>query len=1222
MSYNRLLDRQIKKTLSAEHFNDPAIIKFLDQVSESYNSFKRDNDLLERAFKITEDEYFDINQQLNDSHNKLNAEIVKTLKRSEKLISSFADIYDYDLLFENIKEQIESLSKYDSILLYLFDENDNKLKLVYSNGYNLEEQKFADENCMEFVPGYVYKTGQVAWLDNETENPSIHYFNSKIDADNLSSIFVPIKFKDNVIGSLGIQRNVPNAYDKRLLASMKVFASLTSNAYVSIKKNNQFKQKYKENEKLSILAKTTTNYIIYCDKDAKITWVNKIFEESTGYLLSEIEGKKPGSFLCGPETESEKTDELRNAIKERKSCSLIITNYTKSKQPYKVNIQLNPVFDDNGELINFVSIQQDVTELEIKNKKIAENQIQLQANFESIAESQKRYSNLLQTTHDLITILDANGTILYANNSWLRKMNYSLKEVLGNNIFSYIHPDSQQHCMSVFGELTSGQNKSLEVNYGLISKLGNKVDLEGNVICKYDENDNLIELNSFLIDVTEINRVNIEKQNRSIELKQSKDKLERVMGSLNETVWGLSLPEYKLEYISDSAVLLYETPLENWYNNINFWSDVIHPDDKERVAKESEALFTLGQTNLEYRILTPHNKVKWIYSNTRVLKNENGVPYLMTGISGDITGRKLAEMELINYKTAIDESAIVSITDVNGIITYANDKFCEISKYTRQELIGANHNIVNSNYHSKEFFKEMWQTISSGAIWKGEIKNKAKDGSKYFVETTIVPFMDNGKPFQYIAIRYESTKLRLKEEAILKQKLFYETILNYIPGNVAVFDIDGNYIFINPNTVKDPVLREWLIGKNNYDYCKYRGLPYDIAIEREKQFKLLLENGKSINHIDKIKNKDGTETFANSTLVMHEYNGQKLIIAYATDITVIKNAEEKIIELKLFYENILNNIPVDIAVFDHQHRYLFLNKQAISNEEIRSFMIGKSDYDYAKLKGLSTEFAENRSIKFESAISSGEQISWLDTQINNVGITKYKERRFHPYDKFIIGYGVDVTNFKEQELLLSNSLEEKETLLGEVHHRVKNNLALVIGLIEMQSSTLMDEGLKFQYNSIKNRIYTMALIHEKLYKSSNFTKLDLKSYVEDLTKNLASSYDSNDSVNINFDIEELFVNIKVAIPIALIVNEAVTNAFKYAFKDNVNGNLSIEIKSVNEKICMRISDNGPGISESIDLSKIKSLGFKLINIFVRQIKGSIEYIKKPGLTLQILFTNS
>lgn len=1219
MSYNRLLDRQ-KKTLSANHLNDPAIIKFLDQVSESYNSFKRDNELLERAFKITEDEYSEINQQLNESHTKLNTEIGKTLKRVEKLINSFADIYDYDLLFENIKEQIESVSRDNYISLYLFDENDNKLKLAYSKGYNTEEQKFAEENCMDFVPGYVFKTGQEAWLQNETENPGIHYLNAKRDADNLSSIFVPIKSKGNIIGCLGVQSNVSNAYDKRLLASMKVFASLISNAYVSIKNNNQVKQKYIENENLSILAKSTTNYIIYCDNNAKITWVNKIFEEKTGYLLSEIVGKKPGSFLCGPETESEKTDELRNAINERKPCSVIITNYTKSRQPYKVNIQLNPVFDDKGELVNFVSIQQDVTELEFKNKKIAENQIQLQANFESIAESQKRYSNLLQTTHDLITILDTNGIILYANNSWLNKMNYSLEEVLGNNIFGHIHPDSQQHCMSFFGELKSGQNKLFDVSYCLISKLGDKIDIEGHVICIY-ENDKLLEINSFLKDVTEINRVKVEELKRSFELKQSKYKLESVMGSLNETVWGVSLPEYKLDYISESALSLYGIPLENWYNNSNLWVDFVHPEDKERVAKESEALFTLGQTNLEYRILTPNNKVKWIYSNTRVLKNENGVPYLMTGISGDITSRKLAELELINYKTAIDESAIVSIADVNGIITYVNDKFCEISQYSKQELIGANHNIVNSNYHSKEFFKEMWQKISSGEIWKGEIKNKAKDGSYYYVESTIIPFMDSGKPLQYIAIRYESTKLKLKEDAIIKQKLFYETILNYIPGNVAVFDINGNYVFINPNTVKDPVLREWLIGKTNYDYCDYRGLPYDIAIEREKQFKLLLENGKSITHIDRTIDKDGIEKFANSALVLHEYNGQKLIIAYATDITEIKNAEEKIVELKLFYENILNNIPVDIAVFDEQHRYLFLNKEAISNEEIRNFMIGKNDFDYAKLKGISTEFAEQRRKKFYDAITSKEQISWLDSQKNKEGLTKYKERRFHSYDKFVIGYGVDVTVFKEQELLLSSSLEEKEALLGEVHHRVKNNLALVIGLIEMHSNTLKDEEIKFQFNSIKNRIYTMSLIHEKLYKSSDFSKLDLKAYIEDLVKNLSSSFNSNYSVNLNLDIEEILINIKMAIPIALIVNEAVTNAFKYAFKDTINGNLSVQIKNVNEKIFMQISDNGPGISESIDLSKIKSLGFKLINIFVRQIKGSIEYIKKPGLTLQITFTN-
>jgi len=306
MSFNRLLERQIKRSLSPEICNDPAIIKFLQQVSESYDSFERDQALLENAFKITEAEYSDLNQELNESHRNLIVEIVKTLNRADKLISSFADITEYDLLFENIKQQIEALSQSNSILLFLFDDDENKLKLVFSKGYSIEEQKFAEENTMDFVPGYVFKTGQVAWLNNDTINPTVHYFNSKINADNLSSIFVPIKFREKTIGSFGIQCNVPNAYNKRLLASMKVFASLTSNAYISIKKNYQFKQKYIENEKLSILAKSTINYVIYCDKDAKITWVNKSFEEGTGYFLSEIVGKKPGSFLYGPDTESEK----------------------------------------------------------------------------------------------------------------------------------------------------------------------------------------------------------------------------------------------------------------------------------------------------------------------------------------------------------------------------------------------------------------------------------------------------------------------------------------------------------------------------------------------------------------------------------------------------------------------------------------------------------------------------------------------------------------------------------------------------------------------------------------------------------------------------------------------------------------------------------------------------------------------------------------------------
>lgn len=120
-----------------------------------------------------------------------------------------------------------------------------------------------------------------------------------------------------------------------------------------------------------------------------------------------------------------------------------------------------------------------------------------------------------------------------------------------------------------------------------------------------------------------------------------------------------------------------------------------------------------------------------------------------------------------NLKSALDEAAIVAITDHRGIITYVNKKFCAISKYTTDELIGKTHKIINSGFHSKEFFAEMWQTISSGKVWDGEIRNRAKDGSYYWVSTTIVPFMDTaGRPKSYVAVRYEITERVLAQEQL------------------------------------------------------------------------------------------------------------------------------------------------------------------------------------------------------------------------------------------------------------------------------------------------------------------------------------------------------------------------------------------------------------------------------------------------------------------------
>lgn len=202
---------------------------------------------------------------------------------------------------------------------------------------------------------------------------------------------------------------------------------------------------------------------------------------------------------------------------------------------------------------------------------------------------------------------------------------------------------------------------------------------------------------------------------------------------------------------------------------------------------------------------------------------------------------------------------------------------------------------------------------------------------------------------------------------------------------------------------------------------------------------------------------------------------------------------------------------------------------------------------------------------------------------------------------------------KDKTKEITKSLEEKDTLLKEIHHRVKNNLSLTISLIELQEEEVNDEKTKKVLTDIQERIYTMELLHRKLYESRNLNEISLKEYIKDLVEAIAYSYDLEKKVALSIDIDDIELNIERAMPYGLIINELVTNAYKYAFINHNKPKLEVQIYKKEKSISIIIKDNGKGLKKDFSLNTSTSLGLKLINTIVKyQLFGTINYIYEEG----------
>jgi len=461
----------------------------------------------------------------------------------------------------------------------------------------------------------------------------------------------------------------------------------------------------------------------------------------------------------------------------------------------------------------------------------------------------------------------------------------------------------------------------------------------------------------------------------------------------------------------------------------------------------------------------------------------------------------------------------------------------------------------------------------------------------------------------------ERQKSNLKR---LELKEFYENLVEGINEGIWVTDRDDHLYFMNRG------MEEIAGGKTrNLEGLNVLDLP-DEYVDGLKDYYRKAKKTMQPVYYDSlcVRNPEGKRSYQSGWIIPRLNNGHfNGAICTVIDQTERKKAEEALLKSETFYRAIFENTGTATIIVGVDTIISMANKrcEALSGYPVEEIENKLSFMDFVHPED------QQRILEYHKMRRSGD-VNIPDEYEFRLLDKDGEERQIMLYASIIpsttdsVVSLLDITQRKTAENEVKRSLNEKELLLREIHHRVKNNMQIISSLLNLQRSYIHDEEAANILQESQGRVKSMALIHEKLYQTSDLARINVEEYIQSLTMNLFHSYTVNPGIKLSMDVSDLYFNIDTAVPLGLIINELVSNSLKYAFKDRDEGEIRISLLETAEpgKYLLLIRDDGTGFPHELDFAESHSLGLQLVNTLVNQLDGEIEMITNGGTTFNII----